>query len=132
MTEKTIIDGDLHVRGNIVAYSDAEGTAVNDTLTEAIESLATNMNSPLPVAGYKAQSDANVMLVNANKVTEEIILQQIDFMMEEDDFDKRWLAIARTHLELGFMALNRSIFRPDRVDLTDPKFASLMATMQTA
>lgn len=31
--------------------------------------------------------------------------------------DKRWLAIARTHIEQGFMAMNRSIFNPERVTL---------------
>jgi hypothetical protein len=30
--------------------------------------------------------------------------------------DQRWLAIAQTHIEQGFMALNRSIFQPGRVD----------------
>jgi hypothetical protein len=31
--------------------------------------------------------------------------------------DARWIAIARTHIEQGFMALNRAIFKPERVKL---------------
>jgi hypothetical protein len=33
------------------------------------------------------------------------------------EVDQRWLAIGRTHIEQGFMAINRSIFRPERVKL---------------
>lgn len=27
--------------------------------------------------------------------------------------DKRWVSIARTHFQQGFMALNRAVFQPD-------------------
>jgi len=33
------------------------------------------------------------------------------------EFDQRWLAIARTHVEQGFMAFNRAVFRPQRISL---------------
>ena len=35
----------------------------------------------------------------------------------DNEIDQRWLAIARTNIEQGFMALNRAIFRPERVEL---------------
>ena len=70
----------------------------------------------LPVAGYRPQTDAAVALVNQNKLIEEHLLHFMD-ELKNKDVDQRWLAIARTHIEQGFMALNRSIFKPARVNL---------------
>lgn len=76
-------------------------------------------HQPLPVAGYKAQSQTTVDCVNAMKVREELILRQLDFMRDDAEIDQRWLAVGRTHLEQAFMAINRSIFKPGRVSLTE-------------
>lgn len=73
-------------------------------------------NEGLPVKGYLAQSDAKVALVNANKEAEESLLRLLDGLAELD-VDKRWLSIGRTHIEQGFMAVNRAIFRPARISL---------------
>lgn len=70
---------------------------------------------PLPVQGYTDQSQENVDLVNANKRIEEKVLRQLDLMAGLSDVDKRWLAIARTHIEQGFMAANRAVFKPERL-----------------
>jgi hypothetical protein len=35
------------------------------------------------------------------------------------EVDRRWLSIAKTHFEQGFMALNRSIFKPQRIKLLE-------------
>lgn len=48
---------------------------------------------------------------------EERTLRILDELKEWSDIDQRWLAIARTDIEKGFMALNRSIFKPGRVRL---------------
>lgn len=69
----------------------------------------------LPVAGYRPQNQTAVDCVNAMKAREELILQQLDHMRLDTDVDQRWLAIGRTQLEQAFMAINRSIFRPDRM-----------------
>lgn len=76
----------------------------------------------LPVAGYQKQSDVAVNQVNRIKHAEEKILRIIDGLENEQSSegeilvaDRRWLAIARTDLEKGFMALNRSIFKPARI-----------------
>ena len=69
----------------------------------------------LPVAGYRPQNMEAVDLVNQNKLDEERILRKMDALKTRNDVDQRWLALARTQIELGFMAMNRSIFRPDRV-----------------
>lgn len=73
----------------------------------------------LPVAGYQPQSSEAVALVNANKAAEEAILRRMDAMQGVPGFDQRWLAIARTQIEQGFMALNRAVFRPGRVSLPE-------------
>lgn len=70
----------------------------------------------LPVEGYKPQSQSNVDLVNYNKRLEEKVLRQMDHLATIDYIDKRWLAISRTQLEQAFMAMNRSIFKPGRLE----------------
>jgi len=77
-------------------------------------------HEPLPVLGYTAQNDLAVDLVNNNKKTEEMTLRLLDRLVTNDMIDKRWLAIGRTHIEQGWMAINRAIFKPERVKFTDP------------
>lgn len=72
-------------------------------------------HTPLPVAGYTTQSAENVALVNQNKILEERVLRQLDLVASFSDVDQRWASIARTHLEQGFMAMNRAVFRPGRI-----------------
>jgi hypothetical protein len=74
-------------------------------------------HQPIPVSGYKPQSQETIDRVNDNKRVEEALLQTMDEMQGDANFDQRWLAIARTDIEKGFMALNRAIFKPDRVKL---------------
>jgi hypothetical protein len=76
-------------------------------------------HTPLPVAGYTKQSESAVTFVNDNKVLEEQILRRFDSFREMPEIDQRWLAIARTHIEQGFMAANRAVFKPERVALSD-------------
>ncbi len=74
----------------------------------------------LPVAGYVPQSDERIKLVNENKVLEELILRQIDQIQRlASGVEHRWVSIAKINLEQGFMALNRSIFRPTRIKLPE-------------
>lgn len=71
----------------------------------------------LPVAGYRPQSDNRVALVNINKEAEERILRILDELKSDQTIDQRWLAVGRTQLEQGFMAINRAVFQPGRVKL---------------
>lgn len=83
--------------------------------------------SGLPVAGYRPQNDARVAIVNQNKELEERVLRQIDRIagrsptgtLDSSEFDQRWVALAKTQIEQGFMALNRAIFQPARVSLPE-------------
>lgn len=74
-------------------------------------------NPGLPVAGYRARSDDNVAVVNVNKEIEERVLRILDDLKARPGIDGRWLAIGRTHIEQGFMAVNRAVFQPGRVEL---------------
>lgn len=71
----------------------------------------------MEIHGYRPQSEINVDLVNENKMMEEHVLRIIDELHRSRDVDPRWLAIGRTHIEQGFMAINRAIFKPERVKL---------------
>lgn len=80
------------------------------------------LNDGLPVPGYKPQSDENVALVTHFKQLEERLLRELDIMFDSQEphrFDKRWLSVANTHFEQGFMALNRSVFQPSRIRLPE-------------
>jgi hypothetical protein len=78
-------------------------------------------HSGLPVFGYRPQSDDKISIVNTNKQIEESVLRQLDALAAQGDIDKRWLAIGRTQIEQGFMAVNRAVFQPDRVELLGEK-----------
>ena len=80
------------------------------------------MKTGLTVAGYRPQSQENITLVNENKRLEELVLRQIDKHRNYSDnpvavYDWRWVAIAKSQIELGFMALNRAVFQPARIDI---------------
>ena len=75
----------------------------------------------LPVAGYTPQSQKRIDRVNKNKEMEERILRVCDEMIGNGDYDGRWVAIARTHFQQGFMALNRAVFQPERIKLPEDK-----------
>ena len=79
------------------------------------------MHSGLPVSGYRAQSDDKVALVNANKDIEERVLRILDDLKASPGVDGRWLAIGRTSIEQGFMAVNRAVFQPSRASLPEDK-----------
>lgn len=73
----------------------------------------------LPVPGYRAQSAEAVETVTTMKEAEERILRLLDDLAARPGTDPRWLAIGRTSIETGFMAVNRAVFRPGRVRLPE-------------
>lgn len=94
---------------------------------------------PLPVKGYTDQSAEKVALVNRFKEMEERLLRELDALTGDRMTyvgkdgrhytgaseasplanDPRWLAIARTHVQEAFMALNRAVFQPQRIKLPE-------------
>lgn len=77
------------------------------------------LHTPLPVSGYTAQDTSTVDDVNHNKAMEERCLRRLDALKGDPNVDQRWLAIGRTHMEQAWMAVNRAIFRPNRVTLSE-------------
>jgi hypothetical protein len=73
----------------------------------------------LPVEGYKPQPAEAVEIVNQMKAIEERVLRAIDAMAANPNIDPRWLAIGRTDLQKGFMAVNRAVFQPGRIALPE-------------
>lgn len=73
----------------------------------------------LPVAGYQPQTDDKIAIVNFNKALEERALRQLDVLAKTPGVDGRWLAIGRTAIENGFMAVNRAVFQPARINLPE-------------
>lgn len=78
----------------------------------------------LPVSGYRQQKQETIEVVNGFKVDEEVLLRKLDELRSVLNWDgttsppdQRWLAVARTHFEQGFMALNRAVLKPMRVKL---------------
>jgi hypothetical protein len=71
----------------------------------------------LPVAGYRPQTGGAVASVKVNKQIEERVLRRLDELKADASIDQRWLAIGRTAIEQGFMAINRAVFKPERVKL---------------
>lgn len=76
---------------------------------------------PYKVEGYTEQSSSAVETVNRNKVLEEQVLRVLDQLAARKPgaIDQRWLAIGRTKIEEGWMAINRAVFQPQRVKLED-------------
>ncbi len=70
-----------------------------------------------PVKGYTDQNVDAVSRVNTNKELEEKVLRRLDDLGLSGDVDGRWLAIGRTHIEQAFMAINRAVFKPQRIKL---------------
>lgn len=69
------------------------------------------------IKGYKPLSERQKILMNHVKTAEAnalVIIRNLGLCSEPGD--PRWLAIARTNLELGFMAAVRSIAQPETVE----------------
>lgn len=77
------------------------------------------MSSTSPIKGYRPLEPEMVELVNQNKLVEELVMRQLDRHVREHnskEIDQRWVSVARTHIQQGFMALNRAVTQPTRID----------------
>lgn len=77
------------------------------------------LSAGLPVHGYRPQPAEALARVNAMKEIEERVLRALDDLAKFPETDPRWLAIGRTGIEQGFMAVNRAVFRPGRVEIAE-------------
>jgi len=95
-------------------------TDLNDPQMGELIPPKEQMHKPIPVHGYTDVSESKKNLVNENKILEERVLRQLEkchkFSMEVDG---RFVSIAKTHFQEGFMDLNRAIFNPERIKLPE-------------
>lgn len=71
---------------------------------------------PEPIKGYSTPTVDTAKVVNRNKILEEMVLRMLDEHFKDATYDGRWLAIAKTHFQEGFMAMNRAVFQPKRIE----------------
>lgn len=64
------------------------------------------------IKGYRDLTEQEIALMNDAKGKAEDIGKLIDTLGGTPGIDQRWLAIAKTDLQKGFMALVRAIARP--------------------
>lgn len=69
-------------------------------------------NQHAKIAGYRDLTEEEIQLMNSVKELGNHVGSLVDGMSRNPDFDQRWVAIAQTDLQKGFMALVRSIARP--------------------
>ncbi len=65
------------------------------------------------IKGYRELTDDEVGGINDIKSLAEVVGHLVESMTNDESFDQRWVAIAKTDLQKGFMALVRSIAKPD-------------------
>lgn len=64
------------------------------------------------IKGYRDLNQEEIDLMNLAKSHGESLGGFIEHLGVVPDIDKRWLQVAKTDLQKGFMALNRAIARP--------------------
>jgi len=70
-------------------------------------------NQHRKIKGYKDLSQENINLINKIKMKSNEIGVLINELNENIELDKRWIDIGRTDLQKGFMALVRSVAKPN-------------------
>jgi hypothetical protein len=65
-----------------------------------------------PVIGYRELTKAEIDMMNVIKAYGVEIGALVEKMAMEGTIDTRWVAIARTQLQQGFMALTRAVAQP--------------------
>lgn len=71
-------------------------------------------NQHRQIKGYRELTQAEIAFMNSVKVKAEEVNQLIiSLEASVEGIDKRWLAIAKTDLQKGFMSLTRSVARPE-------------------
>lgn len=69
-------------------------------------------NQHQKIKGYRDLTETEIGYMNSIKLHAETIGAQIEALESVEGIDKRWLAIAKTDLQKGFMSLVRSVARP--------------------
>ncbi len=70
-------------------------------------------NQHRKIRGYRDFTQDEINTINKIKEQGAVLQDICDDLASFEDVDKRWLAIATADLQKGFMALIRSIAKPD-------------------
>lgn len=70
-------------------------------------------NQHRQIKGYRELNQHEIDAMNKVKEAGAALGDIVSTMEQVPELDKRWLAIAKTDLQKGFMALTRSIAKPD-------------------
>ena len=65
-----------------------------------------------PITGYRALSEGELHLINEIKAISNEVGRLVEGMAVNRALDPRWVAIARTELQKGFMSLVRAVAQP--------------------
>ena len=69
-------------------------------------------NQHKQITGYRDLSQEEINLMNMIKGLAERVGAELEIVNQHPSTDKRWVAIAKTDLQKGFMAAVRSIAQP--------------------
>jgi hypothetical protein len=70
-------------------------------------------NQHRQIKGYRDLSQDEIDLMNQIKNVDNELHKLIDQINKVPDIDQRWVEIARTDLQKGFMGLTRAVAKPD-------------------
>lgn len=70
-------------------------------------------NQHRKIKGYRELSQAEINAMNAVKEKAAEVGELVHELEQNKDLDQRWVAIAKTDLQKGFMAATRSIAKPE-------------------
>jgi hypothetical protein len=70
-------------------------------------------NQHRKIKGYRELSQVEVDAMNAVKEKAAEVGELIRELQDNSSLDQRWVAIAKTDLQKGFMAATRSVAKPD-------------------
>lgn len=91
-----------------------------DAYLQREKDMAEKMHTPMPVAGYKPQSQTDIDRVNVLKQHEERLLRFIDDNLKASpNVDQRMVALGVTKAQETFMWLARAVFQPKRIRLPE-------------
>lgn len=67
----------------------------------------------MQIKGYRELDDSEVELINSLKLMGDAMGKVIRTMELDPSVDQRWVAIGKTHIQQGMMALVRSVAKPE-------------------
>lgn len=70
-------------------------------------------NQHRKIKGYRELDADEIAMMNVVKEKAAEVGELIDAMAQQDGLDQRWVSIAKTHLQQGFMAATRAIAQPE-------------------